>query len=156
MIRVDIPGQATLAIKHLVLDFNGTLAEDGLLVDDVRQRLQELAELVEIHVITADTFGSARSQLADLPCHIEVLSNARQDLAKAEVVERCGANVTTAIGNGLNDRLMLAQSRLGICVILAEGAASETLVSADVVCTKIADALDLLLNTTRLIATLRR
>ena len=60
-----------------------------------------------------------------------------------------------AIGNGRNDRLMLEAAGLGIALIQAEGAASETLRRADVVCTSILDALGLLRDPRRLIATLR-
>jgi soluble P-type ATPase len=60
------------------------------------------------------------------------------------------------VGNGFDDHLMLHSAALGIAVILGEGAASKTLFEADVVCTSIASALDLLLFPQRLAATLRR
>jgi soluble P-type ATPase len=50
---------------------------------------------------------------------------------------------------------MLKASALGVAVIQGEGAAFETLASADVVCTDIRSALSLLSNPMRLIATLR-
>jgi soluble P-type ATPase len=59
------------------------------------------------------------------------------------------------IGNGRNDRLMLAESALGIAVVLGEGAAAVTLAAADVVCTDILAALALLTHPLRLVATLR-
>jgi soluble P-type ATPase len=59
------------------------------------------------------------------------------------------------MGNGRNDRLMLEHSALGIAVILDEGAASVTVTAANVVCTDIRLALDLLANPLRLVATLR-
>ena len=70
MIRIDIPGGTRLLLEHLVLDFNGTLACDGELLPGVRQRLQPLSESIRIHVVTADTFGRAREQLAGLPCQL--------------------------------------------------------------------------------------
>jgi soluble P-type ATPase len=33
MIEIDISGYKTLQLKHLVLDYNGTLACDGQLID---------------------------------------------------------------------------------------------------------------------------
>ena len=59
------------------------------------------------------------------------------------------------MGNGRNDQLMLEEAALGIAVILEEGAAAVTLSAADVVCTNIVSALELLDNPLRLIATLR-
>ena len=50
---------------------------------------------------------------------------------------------------------MLEGAALGIAVIQAEGAAGETLMAADVVAPGILEALDLLANPLRLVATLR-
>jgi soluble P-type ATPase len=50
---------------------------------------------------------------------------------------------------------MLKEAALGIVVILKEGAATDTVASADIVCTDIVSALELLQNQSRLIATLR-
>ena len=61
-----------------------------------------------------------------------------------------------AIGNGANDADMLQTAAVGIAVLGAEGLAAETLLAADVVCANPLDALDLLLNPRRLIATLRK
>ncbi|MFW6250813.1 MAG: ATPase P [Alkalispirochaetaceae bacterium] len=76
--------------------------------------------------------------------------------AKAELVDRLGAESTAAIGNGRNDFLMLRAAAIGICVLQREGAYRETLQAADIVCASPVDALELLLNPKRLIATLRR
>ena len=43
MIAVDIPGYRELRLEHLVLDYNGTLAEDGKLLPGVATTLQALA-----------------------------------------------------------------------------------------------------------------
>jgi hypothetical protein len=59
MVRLDIPGNDTILIEHVVLDFNGTLALDGILIPGVAERLVELSRLVTIPVITADTNGTA-------------------------------------------------------------------------------------------------
>jgi soluble P-type ATPase len=57
MIEIKIPGYKTLQLKHLVLDHNGTLAVDGILVAGVKESLDRLSADMEIHVLTADTFG---------------------------------------------------------------------------------------------------
>ena len=67
MLTISIPGFRDLHLEHLVLDYNGTLACDGELLRGVKQALETLAEHVRIHVVTADTFGRAAAQLADVP-----------------------------------------------------------------------------------------
>ncbi|MEK6290565.1 MAG: hypothetical protein V4793_04085 [Paraburkholderia tropica] len=66
MIVIDIPGFRTLNLAHLVLDFNGTLAVDGRLLDGVGPRLAALARELDLHVVTGNTYGDARSS-ARLP-----------------------------------------------------------------------------------------
>jgi soluble P-type ATPase len=155
MICIQIPGFRKLELDRLVLDYNGTLAIDGELVDGVADRLRALSAQLTIHVVTADTFGRAGGALAGLPCELLVLPKNRQAGGKLAYVNRLGARRCACIGNGRNDRLMLRAAALGIAVVLAEGASAETLVSARVVATSITDALDLLIHPLRLVATLR-
>ena len=155
MLTLDIPGDATRSIEHLVLDFNGTLAVDGQLLPGVGQRLRDLARYVRIHVVTADTFGMAAAQLEGLPVGLVILPGGQQDIAKRDIVKML-PGLAVAIGNGRNDTLMLQAASLGICVVQAEGASAAALQSSDVICSSILDALDLLYHTDRLRATLRR
>ena len=53
MIRIEIPGRDVITVEHLVLDYNGTVAEDGRLIEGVEERMRALKDLVEIHVLTA-------------------------------------------------------------------------------------------------------
>lgn len=155
MIEIHIPGFKHLRLEHLVLDFNGTLAVDGRLMDGIQSRLKTLGRHLGIHVITADTFGGVRKALRGIPCTLHLLPADNQAEGKRDYIRQLGAHRVAAVGNGRNDRLMLAESALGIGVILAEGAFSGTLTSAHVVCTSILDALDLLTHPLRLTATLR-
>jgi soluble P-type ATPase len=155
MIAVDIPGYGLLRLEHLVMDYNGTLAVDGEIAAGVAAAMEVLASQVTIHVITADTFGLAANGLKGCPVKLSVLPPGDQDVAKLDYVERLGAAQTVAVGNGRNDRQMLAAAGLGIAVILDEGAAFETLAAADVVCRGIVPALELLIHPLRLTATLR-
>jgi soluble P-type ATPase len=155
MLSIAIPGLDDLAIEHLVLDFNGTIACDGRLLEGVEPALRTLSERLTIHVVTADTFGTAVKQLTGLPTHVTVLAAGNQHIAKRDFVRALGPDVTACIGNGRNDRLMLAEAAMAIAVVLGEGAAVETVLAADVVATDIVAALDLLVRPDRLIATLR-
>ena len=155
MIEIKIPGNKILQLEHLVLDYNGTIAFDGALIDGVKESLTELSQMLTVHVITADTFGSVKKALEDIDCKLAVIPLDHQDVAKLEYVKNLGCEQTVSIGNGVNDCLMLKASALGVAVIQGEGAAFETIASADVICTDILSALSLLTNPLRLIATLR-
>lgn len=155
MLEISIPGAQTLHLIHLVVDFNGTLACDGALLPGAGEALVHLAEKLAIHVVTADTFGRAREALAGIPCELVILTEGVQDAAKLRYVKALGQARCVCIGNGRNDRLMLAQASLGIAVIQGEGAAVETLLAAKVIVPDIGAALGLLLYPQRLVATLR-
>lgn len=156
MLQISIPGSQPLQISHLVLDYNGTIAEDGEPIKGIAERLEQLRNLLKIHVVTADTHGTVRDKLAGAPVTIAVIGPDRQDLAKEAYIEELGFDSVIAVGNGRNDGLMLQKAALGIGVIQKEGAAAEVITGADLFCTSILDSLDLLLHTDRLRATLRR
>ena len=155
MIKIDIPGFRLLQLEHLVLDYNGTLAQDGTLLPGVSAALTELAADISVHVITADTFGVAARELEKLPLVLSIIPLGDQVQAKLDYVNALGAETVVAIGNGRNDRKMLQAAAVGIALVQKEGGAAQTIVAADVVCLSIADALDLLRHSKRMVATLR-
>lgn len=155
MIEINIPGYRKLRLKHIVLDYNGTIACDGELIAGVKENLNALADKLQVHILTADTFGKARSGLEGIDCELSILAPDAQDIGKLEYVKGLGAEYAVCVGNGRNDQLMLKEAALGIAVILEEGAAVDTLFAADIVCTHIVSALELLRNPLRLTATLR-
>jgi P-type E1-E2 ATPase len=155
MIEIALPGDRVLRLSFLVIDYNGTLAGNGILQEGVAERLIALSKSLSIHVVTADTFGTVQSALKGLPCTVRVLPQTGQNHAKMAYVTQHGRSETVCIGNGRNDRLMLQAAALGIAVIGPEGAAADALQAADVVAPNIHAALDLLLNPLRLVATLR-
>ena len=147
-----LPGADPIRIAHLVLDLNGTLSDHGTLIDGVAARLEALAGGLELHLVTADTLGTARTLAAGLPVTVDTIARGED---KATLVNRLGAGLTAAIGNGRNDEPMLRAAALGIAVIGPEGAAASALMAADVVCRSILEALDLLLDEQTLVSTLR-
>jgi len=155
MIEVAIPRDGRLRLSFLVLDYNGTLACNGIMLDGVAERLSALSKNLSIHVVTADTFGTVEATLKSLPLTVRVLQQTGQNHAKMAYVSQLGRNETVCIGNGRNDRLMLQAAALGIAVVGPEGAAVDALQASDIVMTSIQSALDLLLNPQRLVATLR-
>src|SRR5207248_10566696 len=59
MIEIAIPGGDILRLTAAVLDFNGTLSQDGRVLDGVAERLRSLAASLDIHVATGNPHGNA-------------------------------------------------------------------------------------------------
>lgn len=155
MISVDIPGYGHLNLNHIVLDYNGTMACDGVLIKEVKEKLNILAQDLKVYILTADTFGKAAAQCKGINGELKILSRPVGTQEKEKFVETLGAEGVVAVGNGTNDSLMLARAALGIVILGPEGASAKSMLSADVMVRDICDGLDLLLNPKRLIATLR-
>lgn len=158
MLNIEVPGWKPLALAHVVLDMNGTIALEGRVDEAIVARIRRLAELVDVHVLTADTFGRASELVGRLGRAelVRLQPGGREAEQKEEFVARLGSHGCAAIGNGANDVLMLRAAALGIGVLGREGMSAGVVGAADVVTADPADALDLLLSPKRLIATLRR
>lgn len=154
--KVVVPYYKTMALRHIVLDYNGTLAEDGLLKSAAKSLLNELSARYQVHVITSDTFGSVHKQLEGFDVTVKVLRSEDHTAEKAAYVEKLGSVHCAAVGNGNNDAEMVKKALLGVALIGDEGCSTLTLMNSDVVCTSIDDSLRLLLSDKRLIATLRK
>jgi len=155
MIRVEIPGKGFFEFEHFVTDFSGTLSEDGVLLPRVKEKLNELSERLNVHVLTSDTFGRAREELKGVNCVLHILEGKQHVVQKERYVNNLGAERVVALGNGNNDVLMLKAAKLGIAVCLKEGCSIKAIEAASIFVSSPVDAVDLLLNPKRLIATLR-
>lgn len=155
MLKITIPGMEEITLDHLLLDYNGTLACDGKIKPGVLEKLEKLSHSLRIHVITADTFGSVQEQCDASFIHIHIIGKESQDHAKLAYLKALGPEQTVAIGNGRNDALILEEARLGFAILQEEGCATKSLLASDILFQSINDALDVLLNVNRLIATLR-
>jgi P-type E1-E2 ATPase len=156
MIELNIPGRGLIQLQHLVCDVNGTLAVDGQLLEGVKQRLSALSDRLTLHLLTADTHGkqAAIDQQLNLKA-VRILPGNEAD-QKAEYVQKLGADISVAIGQGANDAGMLRIAALGICLLSPEGTAVETLLASNLVVSNIYEALDLLEKPLRIVATLRK
>jgi soluble P-type ATPase len=155
MYSVDIPGFGEVNAEYLISDFTGTLSVDGALLPGVEDRLNRISEFMQVQILTADTFGKAREALEKVNCTINILTGADHDLQKEAYVQELGPDKVVALGNGNNDRKLLAAARVGIAVAEGEGCAVEAIVAANILVRSAVDGLDLLLNPKRLKATLR-
>jgi P-type E1-E2 ATPase len=156
MIELNIPGRGELRLEHLVTDVNGTLALDGILLEELAKRIGSLRERLQLHLLTADTHG--RQEVIDQQLNLSAvrIKGGNEAVQKAEYVKKLGADSVIAIGQGANDALMLKAAALGICVMSQEGVAVETLLGADLLVPDIFAALDLLDKPLRIIASLRK
>jgi P-type E1-E2 ATPase len=155
MIKVTIPGKQDLELEHVVFDVNGTLALDGQLLPGIPDLLNTLKDQVKIHLLTADTHGKQDEIDRDLnlkAVRVQAGNEARQ---KADYVEKLGAKNTVAVGQGKNDSQMVRTAALGICILSPEGTSIETLSGSDLVVPNIQSAVEILLNPSRLRASLR-
>lgn len=155
-LKLEIPGWGTLTAKQALFDLNGTLATDGILPEAVKEKLRLLQDLFTVYLVTADTHGTAADLAKDCG-GIEVARIKAGDEAeqKGEILEKLGPAQTVAFGNGANDVLMLRKACLGICVMHGEGTSVQAMLASDVFVASAEEALDLLLNPARLVATLR-
>jgi soluble P-type ATPase len=155
MFELDIPGFGAVRLKHLVSDFTGTLSIDGLLFPGAKERLNKISQFLDVYILTADTFGMAKTELQGINCEVRILDGENVDLQKENFVKALGPEAVIALGNGNNDRKMLKTAKIGVALCLKEGCAADAFSSADILVFSTIDALDLLLNPKRMKATLR-
>ncbi len=156
MICLDIPGAGKKEIQHIVFDYNGTIAIDGVLIPGVKEAIRSLSGRVVCHVITADTFGFVTQQVSDIDCEVVIIPAGDQARQKQQFIAGLGPENTLSVGNGANDVLMLKHAAIGIAVMQDEGVASAALLAADLVVKDILDVFALLKTPERLMATLRQ
>lgn len=156
MLNFVIPGMDNVCIENLLIDFNGTLGEDGILIEGLADQLSELSNSVDICVVTADTNGTVKEQLKDIPVGVITFEGKNTSEEKKKIIRSYNPIRTAAIGNGFNDYKMMREARLAIGVIGTEGISTNLFSFSDIVVSDIRDALDLLLKPHRIIATMRR
>jgi len=155
VISISIPGWGNMEIENIVLDLNGTIATDGKISSEVKEKINSLSDKAKIYILTADTQGVASEESSDM--NVALLKVSEKDSAevKLRVLESLDPTRTVAIGNGNNDHLILKGAALGIAVLGEEGMSVLAMKDADIVVKDISNALDLFLKPKRLIATLR-
>jgi soluble P-type ATPase len=152
MILIDIPQRGIIELHHAVFDVNGTLAVDGMPISGVIDRLQKLAEHLTLHALTAGTHGNVAELEGVIGFPLHLIATGEE---KMRYVEQLGPAGVIAFGNGRNDVAMLHLAAIGVAILAGEGVAIETLQAADVLAHGPVEAIELVLNPKRLIATLR-
>ncbi len=152
-LMVSVPGRDQLRLEHLLLDVNGTLTDRGRLLVGVQPRIRRLRSILDIRLLSADTFGTLEDVAEQLgrPA-VERITIGEE---KAAFARQLGADRCAAIGNGANDAPMLDTVALGIAVLGPEGTSPRSIAAADIVTPTVVEALDLLAEDRALAATLR-
>jgi len=148
--NMEIPNYGRISAKTIIFDLNGTLGVEGKVSKDVKELLKKLVEKYNVVILSSDTFGTLEEEFRGIDLKVERVKDGNEKLEKALKYEPY-----IGIGNGNNDVRMLENAELAICVIGEEGASVEALLASDIVVKDIRDAINLLLNEKRLIATLR-
>jgi soluble P-type ATPase len=158
-ISIDVPGFGLRRITKLLTDYSGTLSRGGRLVEGVAEGLCRLAELLEVYVITADTFGTAEEELKSTPVQLVRITGERHEFQKRQYGERLGLQQCVVLGNGNNDRLLLRATKeaggIAIAVDNGEGCATDALLNSHLFIVGAGNALNLLLEPKGCQATLR-
>jgi len=162
-IEIQIPFFAEpLRIARIVSDYTGTLSLYGRLIPGVQDRLSRLQALVTIDVLTADSSGTAKVQLGEMPfLGVQIFQDAeRHDVRKQAHAEKNNPAQIAAFGNGNNDVLLLktvkAAGGLAVAVDNGEGCSVEAMQNANIFIVGMVNALDLIIERTWCKATLRR
>lgn len=158
MFELEVSGWKKLFIKNLLLDFNGTLAIDGVVDEKAVLLCREILKKYNLksYIITAATNPVPEKILEILQTELIIIEPGNEAWQKLNALVRIGAEVTAAAGNGANDELMLSVAALGIAVFNGEGACPEALLAADIVVKNAVELFELFLYPKRLYGTLRR
>lgn len=147
---MEIPNYGRITARTIIFDLNGTLGLEGKVREEIKELLDKLSEKYRVIVLSSDTFGTLEEEFKGMKIKVEKVNNGNEKLQKALEYEPY-----IGVGNGNNDVRMLENAELAICVIGDEGASVEALLASDIVVKDVKDAINLLLNEKRLIATLR-
>ena len=137
-----------------MFDYNGTIAVDGKVLPELRERIEALLKLVPVYVLTADTYGTVRAQCEPLGMIVHTFPREGAAQCKEEIVKAL-PGASACFGNGFNDIEMFGAAALSVAILEGEGLCASLLPHADVLVRSAAEGLDLLLKEGRLKATLR-
>jgi soluble P-type ATPase len=153
-LRIDIPRWGSVDIENIVIDLNGTLATDGKIPLEVKERIGALSHLAKIYILTADPQRPANEEILGMKAELIKVLGEDSKQGKLDFLRTLNPEMTVAVGNGSNDQLILKEAAFGIAVLGEEGVSVSAIQSADIVVKNIESALDLFLKPRRLITTL--
>ncbi len=151
--KLIIPNSKELELITLILDLNGTLTVHGELVVGVEEKIQKLKEKgLELVLFSGNTRGNGVIIADKLGIRFIETSTAEDKLL---AVRQFNPKTCVTIGNGNIDTLLFREVALSIVTLQKEGIHKNCLSQVDIIVPSILDALDLLIDESSLIATLR-
>ena len=149
-IWLRIPGFGDRHIHTLLSDYDGTLSCNGKVGTVLKNQLAQLADLVDIHVLTADKKAKSDDCFGGLPVHVHILGGEDQDVQKRHYHKDFVPANVVVFGNGNNDRLLFdgVKENGGLCIAVdnGEGCAIDAILHAHLFVHDASKALGLLLD----------
>ena len=149
MILIERPGRSPLEIEFLLLNFEGTLANDRRVHPKAKDKLHLLSKRTKIYIFSKTAEAVVSQALRKVPAEVIYLKEGEATLKKLHLIEQLGENRVAAFGNGADDVPMIEKAALGIAVLSQEGTVAEVMSRADLVVMNILDGLDFLLKPLR-------
>ncbi len=156
MINIQRPGQDPIEIEFILIDFEGTIAQDRRVHPKAKDKMNLLSKRTTLYILTKGEKETVEEALKKVKAEIIYLTEGASSQGKLNLLRQLGKAKTVTIGNGVDDVPMLEEAGLGICVIGKEGTSAEAMTKADIVVSDVLDALDFLLKPLRQKATLSK
>jgi soluble P-type ATPase len=156
MIAIQRPGQGPLEVDFILLDFEGALASDRRVHPKAKDKINLISKRTKIYILAKGEKERVAEALRKVKAEIIEFAEGKASEGKLNFLRELGPAKAVAIGNGVDDALMIEESGFGICVIGKEGAAGGAVQKADLVVMNVVDALDFLLKPLRQKATLSK
>ena len=154
MITIQRPGKGPLEVDFILIDFEGTLVTDRRVHPKAKDKINLLSKRTKIYILTKGERATVEEALRKVKAEICYFTEGETTQGKLALLRQLGGIRTAAIGNGVDDTLMIEEAGFGICVISKEGTSVEAMKKADVVVPNVLDGLDFLLKPLRQKATL--
>ena len=82
--RIDIPDWGSVDIENIVIDLNGTIATDGRVPLEVKEKINSLSDRAKVYILTADTQETAKPE----PTNTNALNNLTIDRVMIRLSEK--------------------------------------------------------------------
>jgi len=147
-------GVEEIELDTIILDLNGTLSVNGILVIGVKEKLAKLKEMgYKIFLFTGDQRANAAELAKEIGLEVQKANTTEE---KEALTSKLDTNKTVAIGNARIDIGTFRNTKLRIATLQAEGIHAGILNFVDIIVPTINDALNLLINPDIFNATMRK
>jgi soluble P-type ATPase len=152
--KYTIPGAEDIEITAIVIDFNGTLAVRGEVVQGAAEKINQMKQLgFRIILVTSDQRGNAKAAAAKLG--IEFVE-AKDAGAKEKFMLTLDSGKVAAIGNARIDTGLYKKAKIRVATLQAEGIHTGILPFVDMIVPSVIDALDLFMDADTFVATMKK